>query len=155
MCLIDHVTNVVLFMETLCKDNVRLLDAHVGERLKILRLAKNKTLQEIGDIINVSFQQIQKYERGINKLSCSKLYILANALGVPVKYFFDSGYSDSSLNNFTEQASHDEYKLTDHVSEPELSRLIKYYARIDDSNARKIIIDLIRKFSPSPVLNTH
>lgn len=136
-------------MGTLCKDNAKLLDVHVGEKLKILRLAKNKTLQEVGDIINVSFQQIQKYERGINKLSCSNLYILANALEVPVKYFFDSG------NNFFEQDGHDGYKLTEHVSEPELSRLVKYYSRIDDCNARKIIIDLIKKFSPSSVLNAH
>lgn len=87
MSLIHHVTHVVLFMETLYKDNAKLLDAHIGKKLRILRLAKNKTLQEVGDIIHVSFQQIQKYERGINKLSCSNLYILANALDVPVKFF--------------------------------------------------------------------
>lgn len=142
-------------MGTVYKDNARLLDTQVGERLKILRLAKHKTLQEIGDILDVSFQQIQKYERGINKLSCSNLYILATALEVPVKYFFDRECGNFSLNSLCGQDNNEGYNLGDNVSEQELSKLIKYYSRIGDCNARKIIIDLIKKFSPAASLSTH
>lgn len=65
------------------------IDLHVGNRLRCRREALNITQELLGDAIDVSFQQIQKYERGLNRVSASRLFMAACALRVPVSYFFE------------------------------------------------------------------
>lgn len=67
------------------------IDKYVGHRLFLLRTQKGLFQQKIGDITNVSVQQIQKYEQGINRISAGKLFLIAKALGVQVSYFYE-GY---------------------------------------------------------------
>lgn len=80
------------------------IDNHIGQRLKFRRLLMGKTLDDVGKIVGVSFQQIQKYERGQNSVSCSKLFYLSQALKVEPSYFFEqlnnasTSLSDNSAN---------------------------------------------------------
>lgn len=64
------------------------MDALIGERLRARRIAIDMSQQEVGDRLGVSFQQIQKYEKGTNRISASKLHLLCMILNVPVGYFF-------------------------------------------------------------------
>ncbi|WP_019646981.1 helix-turn-helix domain-containing protein [Novispirillum itersonii] len=65
------------------------IDSYVGDRLRCRREVLNITQQQLATAINVSFQQVQKYERGLNRMSASRLYMAACALRVPVGYFFE------------------------------------------------------------------
>lgn len=64
------------------------VDIHIGERLKAIRKKKNLSQSAIANAIDVTFQQVQKYEKGKNRISASKLYALAKFLKVPMTYFF-------------------------------------------------------------------
>lgn len=65
------------------------IDIHVGQRLRNLRLHRRLTQEELGSLVGVSYQQIQKYEAGTNRISASRLYLLGSHLGVGPQYFFD------------------------------------------------------------------
>lgn len=65
------------------------IDIHVGARLKLRRMLLGISLESLGAAVGITFQQLQKYERGDNRVSASKLYLLAGALDVPVAFFFD------------------------------------------------------------------
>ena len=64
------------------------IDVHVGHRIRNLRLDKQLTQEDLGDLVGVSYQQIQKYETGSNRVSASRLFLLACRLGVRPEYFF-------------------------------------------------------------------
>ncbi|MBV9996902.1 MAG: helix-turn-helix transcriptional regulator [Caulobacteraceae bacterium] len=65
------------------------IDAHLGKRVCHRRRMLQWTQQRLGSAVGVRFQQIQKYESGVNKISAARLWAIANALGVPVTYFFE------------------------------------------------------------------
>lgn len=65
------------------------IDKHVSNRLKAARVASNLSQEEAGDRINVSFQQVQKYEHGTNRISAGKMAMLANLYGVSIEWLFD------------------------------------------------------------------
>ena len=65
------------------------IDVHVGQRLRSLRLDKGLTQETLGDLVQVSYQQIQKYETGTNRISASRLYLLSQHLGGGPAYFFE------------------------------------------------------------------
>ena len=81
------------------------VDIHAGKQLKQLRKLRGRSQRNIGDVLDVSFQQVQKYETGENRLSASKLYMLHRHLNVPVEYFFKGirgktvNVSDRSIHN--------------------------------------------------------
>ncbi len=72
------------------------IDVHVGKRLRHRRWMAGMTQQQLGDAVGIKFQQIQKYETGMNRISASRLWELSGALGVPVSFFFDG--MDEALN---------------------------------------------------------
>ena len=78
---------------------------HLGNKLKLRRLALGLTQTKVAKAINVTFQQIQKYEKGTNGISSLRLMQLANFLKVPVIYFFEDypGYVDKNINNNKEE----------------------------------------------------
>ncbi|MGG6898437.1 helix-turn-helix domain-containing protein [Rhizobium sp. BR 315] len=65
------------------------IDRHVGQQLRIIRIHSNLSQTELGKLVNLSYQQIQKYESGKNRMSASVLYEIANCLNVPVSRFYD------------------------------------------------------------------
>ena len=65
------------------------IDAHVGKRLRLRRILKGWSQQQLGDAVGLTFQQIQKYENGASRISCGRLFDFARALDVPTSFFFD------------------------------------------------------------------
>ena len=65
------------------------IDKHVGGRVRMQRMALGMSQEKLGDAIGLTFQQVQKYEKGANRISASRLQQIAHVLGVPVTYFFD------------------------------------------------------------------
>ncbi len=65
------------------------VDVHVGSRLRLRRTLMGVSQEKLGDSVGLTFQQIQKYERGANRIGCSRAYEFSQVLGVPVSFFFD------------------------------------------------------------------
>ena len=125
------------------------VDVHVGKRLRLKRTIMGLSQESIGKAIGVTFQQIQKYERGINRMGASRLYDFAKALNVPVSYFFD-GYgdeltADSAVYGMTEgEAPAFEHE---NVSSRETMDIMRAYYKIKNPSVRKRIIELIKAVS--------
>src|SRR5580698_3474137 len=85
------------------------IDLHVGARIRLRRRMQGVSQEKLADALGLTFQQVQKYERGANRVSASKLYEIAAALHAPVSYFFD-GLADPS------SADSPEYKPSDEQS---------------------------------------
>ena len=66
------------------------VDEHVGERIRVRRMLMGMNQEKLGDALGLSFQQVQKYEKGANRVSASRLVQFAKILNVPVPYFFDN-----------------------------------------------------------------
>ena len=76
-----------------------IIDAHVGNKLRQFRLLTNVTQKELGDTLGISFQQVQKYEAGSNRVSASKLYEIAQFLNTPISAFFPQDAADASFES--------------------------------------------------------
>lgn len=116
------------------------IDTHIGQKLKLGRLMAGKTLDEVGKVVGVSFQQVQKYERGKNSISCSRLYYLAKSLNVGVDFFFDQIISRTQVLNDCEVLNID-------ANDKDLVMLIKNYYSLKDDNVRKKVMELVKSLA--------
>ncbi len=126
------------------KAKAQATDRLVGGQLRKRRLELGLTQQSLAGAIGVTFQQIQKYERGSNRIVASRLYDLANALDVPPEYFFAGAQPDTSAGAQADDPADDTYP-----SPKETRSLINAYYEIADPALRKKLIDLVRSVSAS------
>jgi transcriptional regulator with XRE-family HTH domain len=80
------------------------IDVHVGSRIRMRRQLINMSQERLGELLGITFQQVQKYEKGANRISASRLFYTAKTLGVPVQFFFEGlpgGESDSVMREGT------------------------------------------------------
>jgi transcriptional regulator with XRE-family HTH domain len=128
--------------------NAHPVDVHVGRRLRLRRTVLGMSQETIGSAIGVSFQQVQKYERGINRMGSSRLYDFAKLLKVSVGYFFDGFGDNYSENNMVEAlgAAENDVPKFEHEEFPnrEVMDIIRSYYRIKSPAMRKRIADLIK-----------
>lgn len=75
------------------------IDAHVGKRIRLRRTLLGLSQEKLGEALGITFQQIQKYERGANRVGASRLYHIACALDVPINFFFDDMYPAEAVSN--------------------------------------------------------
>lgn len=118
------------------------VDQHVGQRLKHRRIVLGLTRQEVGEAVNVSVQQIHKYETAINRVSSSKLYNLAKFLKVPVNYFFEVLESSGLISSSTLAEDSDDYDANE-LSEREVVKLMQVYKKIKPQSVRKKVVELV------------
>lgn len=121
------------------------VDIRIGERIKIRRILMNLTQNELAQHLNVTCQQLQKYEKGKNRVSASALYNIAQKLCVPVGYFYGSGAIDSGISTLNDSGVTDEFRV-DGDNSIETIELLQNYYSIKDKKIRKHIIDLIKDF---------
>ena len=119
------------------------VDSHVGSRLRLRRTLMGMGQEKLGNSVGLTFQQIQKYERGLNRIGSSRLYQFCKVLDVPVSFFFDEmpgdmGSQPSSASQ-VQQATYDE-----DMSRRETLELVRAYYRIDNRNTRKRIYELVK-----------
>jgi transcriptional regulator with XRE-family HTH domain len=119
------------------------VDAHVGSRVRLRRTLLGMSQEKLGNAVGLTFQQIQKYERGLNRIGSSRLYQFSKVLDVPVSFFFDempgNMGSQPSLAGQVESAAHDE-----NMSRRETLELVRAYYKIDNRNTRRRIYELIK-----------
>ena len=123
------------------------IDIHVGSRLRLRRLAVGLSQERLAKSIGITFQQIQKYERGTNRIVASRLHDLARVLNVPVGYFF-SEMDESELPDSAPTAREEAVVMSpDLMAEKETLDLIRCYYNIPNPRIRKRVFDLVKSVS--------
>jgi transcriptional regulator with XRE-family HTH domain len=113
------------------------VDAHVGKRIRHRRWMVGMTQQQLADKVGIKFQQIQKYETGMNRVSASRLWDVADALGVSISFFFE-GLAEGQANAT--------YAYGDMMSDKEALELVRSYYAIPEAQRRRLF-DLARVLS--------
>ncbi len=121
------------------KDGPHPIDVHVGSRVRLRRTLLGLNQTQLGERLGLTFQQIQKYERGVNRISASRLYQMSHILDVPVSYFFD---------DLDEEAG--AWSPDDVMLKRETLELVRAYYRIGDPAARKGLFELTKAMANLP-----
>ncbi|WP_443749465.1 helix-turn-helix domain-containing protein [Asticcacaulis solisilvae] len=121
------------------------VDLHVGGRVRMRRKFLGISQEGLGDHLDLTFQQVQKYERGSNRISASKLYEIAAALKVPVAYFFEGYGERQAPEGFDESTS--EQTVHGFLMTTEGIELAEAFPRIRSGKHRRKILDLVRSLS--------
>lgn len=125
------------------------IDVHVGNRLRQRRVGVGLTQERLARVIGITFQQVQKYERGTNRVVASRLFELAQALGVTVDYFFEGLSEDRAAGAWAAPAEPGDADLPVLMAERETLILVRAYHRIADQDVRRRLIDLVKSLGPS------
>ena len=126
------------------------IDVHVGKRLKARRVGLRISQSDIGKTLGVTFQQIQKYENGANRIGASNLYKLAQALNVDVGYFFEEMPLDHKPTGLSDQpAASFEH---DPMAQPESIKLVHNYFRIASPAVRARVFQLVKSIADAEEL---
>jgi transcriptional regulator with XRE-family HTH domain len=131
------------------------IDVHVGSRIRLRRTLLGMSQERLGEALGLTFQQVQKYERGVNRVGASRLFDLSRVLDVPISFFFDD-MPDSLASNFggiPSRRAGGQTEAQDPFGDDTLSRretleLVRAYYRITDPSIRKRVFDLIKSMGP-------
>jgi transcriptional regulator with XRE-family HTH domain len=126
------------------------IDSHVGARLRMRRMVVGMSQERLGAALNITFQQIQKYEKGANRIGASRLQELARILQVPPAFFFDGAPSGESTSTGFAEAGATSY-VVDFLSTSEGLQLNRAFALIRDPIVRRRILDLVTSLAQEPV----
>lgn len=121
-----------------------LVDIHVGKRIRARRRLSKVSQVELADCIGLSFQQVQKYERGLNRVSASKLYAIAKRLGVPISHFFDGLAETDLLPGDGDRALRREQDFADFLASDEGRELINTFRHMDNARVRRGCLDFVK-----------
>jgi len=118
------------------------VDLHVGARVRMRRKFLGMSQEGLAETIDLTFQQVQKYERGSNRISASKLWEIARALKAPVAYFFEGYGENESVEGFSESES--EQFVHGFLMTTEGIELAEAFPRIKNAKYRRRILELVR-----------
>jgi len=119
------------------------IDRVVGQRIRWRRRELKLTQEQLGELLTLTFQQVQKYEKGVNRVSAGRLYEIAGVLGVPVSYFFD-GAEEYLENSAAMVAEGDEDEARMPVMSNEVLELVAAFQRIEDASLRQSLLATVR-----------
>lgn len=123
------------------------IDAHVGSRVRFRRMLLGMSQEKLGERLGLTFQQIQKYEKGINRIGASRLFDLAHVLGVPVQFFYEEAPAADNAHTLMPAGfaeSPEESSIVEFLRSRDGLELNKAFVRISDAKARRAIVDLVR-----------
>ena len=124
------------------------VDLHVGRKLKQKRIEKGISQDDLAGSVNLTFQQVQKYEKATNRISASKLYDFAKFLGIDIKYFFegiDDYVTPEVKINYASDVNKNAFGIN--VKSKEIENLVEYYKKIPTAEVRKNILALLKSLS--------
>ncbi len=116
------------------------IDKHVGARVRMRRLLVGMSQEKLGTSLGITFQQIQKYEKGTNRIGASRLQQISEVLAVPVSYFFEDAQGEALPAGFSEKKN--DY-VADFLATSEGLQLTKSFMKVRDPKVRRRIVDLV------------
>jgi transcriptional regulator with XRE-family HTH domain len=125
------------------------VDMHVGRRVKARRMLLGMTQEELADQLGVTFQQVQKYEKGVNRVSASRLLQLSTVLRVPVQYFFDERPAEEVARGKRKKGDLERLSPQDIMLSPQGAALIRAFGRIKDEQIRQALVDHVAAVASS------
>jgi transcriptional regulator with XRE-family HTH domain len=127
------------------------IDIHVGSRVRFRRMLLGMSQEKLGEKLGLTFQQVQKYEKGINRIGASRLYDLAQVLGVPVQFFYEEApaapESRGPAPDGVPPDGPDEHSIVEFLRSRDGLELNRAFVRIPDLKARRAIVDLVRSLA--------
>ena len=127
------------------------IDVHVGKRLRLRRTLLGMSQERLGELLGLTFQQVQKYERGVNRIGSSRLFELGQILDVPISFFFDDLPGPGALQSGAvhlglaeEQAAFEREEPDLPLDKRETLELVRAYYRISDPAIRKRLFELTK-----------
>lgn len=114
-------------------------DVEVGQRIRARRMAKGMSQTELGNMLGVTFQQVQKYERGINRVGAGRLVRVAEALDVSISFFFGA----------TEGETEDTRAILGFLDTSYSLRLLRAFSRIPEAQVQRALVELIESIAPA------
>jgi transcriptional regulator with XRE-family HTH domain len=131
------------------------IDVHVGSRVRFRRMLLGMSQEKLGEKLGLTFQQIQKYEKGINRIGASRLFDLAQVLGVSVQFFYEEvAAADAQpmlAQGFAETPG--ENSIVEFLRSRDGLELNRAFVRITDPKARRAIVDLVRSLANDDTLD--
>jgi len=134
------------------------VDIHVGSRIRLRRTLLGMSQERLGEALGLTFQQVQKYERGVNRVGASRLFDLSRVLDVPISFFYDDlpeplagaygGQPSRPIAGFAE-AQEGFGAADDTMSRRETLELVRAYYRITDPSVRKRVFELMKSMGPT------
>jgi transcriptional regulator with XRE-family HTH domain len=119
------------------------IDKHVGSRLRMRRMMLHMSQEELGQAFGLTFQQVQKYEKGTNRMGASRLQHSAHILDVPVPFFFEGAPGQQAEDATAPSSSY----VNEFVSSEDGLRLIKAFMRIARTAVRRRIVELVQEIA--------
>lgn len=127
------------------------VDIHVGSRVRLRRTLLGMSQEKLGEAVNLTFQQIQKYERGANRIGSSRLYELSRVLDVPVSFFFDDLPDEIKTQEGARAVALRDQDQSGYEPDPMMRRetleLVRAYYRITDPKVRKRLFELTKSLA--------
>ena len=134
------------------------IDVHVGARIRLRRTLMGMSQERLGEALGLTFQQVQKYERGVNRVGASRLFDLSRVLDVPISFFFDDMPEPLAGMHGTYQTTRATGGFSEHqdafgsdemLNRRETLELVRAYYRINEPSVRKRVFDLIKSMGPT------
>jgi len=119
------------------------VDRHVGSRVRMRRMMVGMSQEKLGEACGITFQQIQKYEKGTNRMGASRLHHIARVLDVPIEFFYEGASSDQDANRPT-MIDGQSRSMTDFLATSEGLELVRAFTAIKDSKVRRRIVDVAK-----------
>jgi transcriptional regulator with XRE-family HTH domain len=113
-------------------------DVDIGQRIRARRMAQGMSQTELGDLLGVTFQQVQKYEKGVNRVGAGRLVRVGEALDVPVSFFFGA----------TDTGSEDTRAILGFLDSAYALRLLRAFSRVPPGAVQRAIVDLVESIAP-------
>jgi transcriptional regulator with XRE-family HTH domain len=130
------------------------VDKYVGSRVRMRRIMLGMSQEKLGEALGLTFQQVQKYEKGTNRVGASRLQQISEILQVPVSFLFDGGPSGMpNSENFGEGGS--PAYISDFLATSEGLALTRAFTRIDDSKLRRSIVELVEQIAAREIAEKH
>lgn len=127
------------------------VDIHVGARVRLRRTLLGMSQEKLGNALGLTFQQVQKYERGANRIGSSRLFQLSKILDVPVSFFFDEMTTDTTKKADGMAEGNKQVFEVDKLSRRETLELVRAYYKITDPSVRKKIFEMVKAVGSSAI----
>ena len=119
------------------------IDVHVGSRVRLRRTMIGMSQEKLGEALGITFQQIQKYEKGANRIGASRLQQISSVLNTPISFFFeDAPGGGAGAEGFAETSSTS--YVVDFLSSSEGLQLNRAFVKIEDPKVRRKIVELVK-----------
>lgn len=122
------------------------IDVQVGTRVRLRRMLVGMSQEKLGDLLGLTFQQVQKYEKGVNRIGAGRLFQVAHILGVPVGYFYEDVVGRET-ENAAPANDHGTQPVMEFLSSGEGLQLALAFMRIREGKVRKRVIDLVKSLA--------